>query len=939
MAGHEVLGPITIKLSSLAVLPLVSIIIPVIGSFLVLIFHQWEKLRNATVVLTTFLAFVAVAFMYRPVLNGIEHQGHLYRYLEYRLPTTLGLGINFKVDTISLLIGLVTAFIWFLSCLYAISYMSVEHAQNRYYFFVLLTLAANLGILFTKDFFSLFLFFELMAIFSFVLVVHEETKEAMDAGYLYLFMCILGGLALLGGIVLMYSYLGTAEIKPVYELLKETMPSSLRYLMAILMIIGFGSKAGVFFLHIWLPEAHPIAPTPASALLSGLMIKAGAYGILRSVNTLFAPLGEGASSGLAHAAESGMLQNIGYWLIWLGVITMFFGVVNALLSTNCKRMLAYSSVSQMGYIVLGLGCAAFMGADGAMGLSGAVYHITNHALFKSALFLSIGAVYFRTRELDMNKLGGLWRNMPFVAIACLIASFGYSGVPLFNGFASKTLLHHAILEAYEYTVTLRHPDSSLIIAEAFFCITAFGSFCVALKMWLAVFTGKRSEKFKDVKSAPLPMKIALGTLSAVILFIGARPNWLLERFIGPALADFGFNPSSHAYHILYNAHLESGIRSTIPLLYDPKTLAIFRPEVIQNLLACGMVIMGGGMVFIMGYRLGWFYIKSPEWFSVKYWYLLLGRGFVSGISGLSVSISSSIDEFYYFLGREFIDVPFNVGRLRRKIKNNIGPVVFGFSEEVQVSLWQDELISILEKERRDTVRRFMRHYHLELLKKGKSISAKERWSKMQKEKNEAYEMADQIIEAEEKIIKETEEAMIRAAVTRSRRRERLLDLTKLLSEIRKGGETKDALSRMELVGQVIPEISTKKRRLMGRDVVAAFVQGVREKVQTRSEEKELWERILDKTLEELIQMETSYRTIEAGITERTAGWFQKTMRIASEVITEERVPWEVERYVSQKEVTEARASIRRYTRDMSINVLVIILMIIFVMVLMLLPLR
>jgi formate hydrogenlyase subunit 3/multisubunit Na+/H+ antiporter MnhD subunit len=929
MIGHEVAGPITINISPLAVLPVAAIIIPLLGAFFVIFLSKKEKLRNVVVVATTALTLLVIVLMYKPVIEGLHYHEHLYRYLEFNLSLFMDLGINFRVDAIGLLIALVTAFVWLLSCIYATSYMSVEHAQNRFFFFILLTLAANLGILLTKDFFSLFLFFELMAIFSYVLVVHEETKEAMEAGYLYLFMCIIAGLTLLGGIVLMYIFTGTTEIAPLSHLLKE-IPTSLRYLMATLMIIGFGIKAGVFFLHIWLPEAHPIAPTPASALLSGLMIKAGAYGILRTVNTLFAPIGEFSS----HFSESGILANLGYWLIWLGVITMFFGVVNALLSANCKRMLAYHSVSQMGYIILGLGCAAFLGKEGAMGLAGAVYHIINHALFKSALFLSVGAVYFRTRELDMYKLGGMWRNMPLVAVACFIAVMGISGVPLFNGFASKTILHHAIVEAYEHTLT-HHPDIWLVAAEVFFCLTAFGTFCSNVKMWLFVFVWKQPEKFKHTKPAPLSMQIALSALSAAILFIGLKPNWLLEKFIGPALADFGFNPSSHAYHLLYNAHIEKGVKSTIPLLYDPKTLSLLNSTVIHNLLAGGLVILGGGMTFILGYRFGWFHVKPPEWISVKYWYILLAKGFTVAISRPSEAISRTVDDFYYLVAHEFLAIPFKLSHLRRKIKNNLIPLIFGLSEEAQISLWQEELVNFLEKERRDTLRRFMRHYHIELLKQG--VPADERWKRLQKEREEAHEEAQKIVEVEEKIIRETEKAMVRAGMARARRRERLLDLFKLLSEIRKNGDARYALQRLNIVSQVVPEISAEKGRLVGKDVVIVFAQRIREKIEMFTKERELWEKLLDRAIEEISQAEISYRRIEKGLLEKTAGWLRKMMRIAAEILTEERVPWEVERYVSQKEVAEARTAIRRYTRDMSLNLLVIILLIVLTAILILLP--
>lgn len=609
----------------MALVPLFVIFAPLVGALVVALFSKNPKRRNATVVIANLISFLLLIHMYRPVVAGISFGSHIYRGIEVSLPFVFGLGLNFRVDTVSLLIALVTSFVYSLSCIYATSYMAEEHAQTRYFSFVLLTLSANLGVLLAKDFFSLFIFFEAMAIFSYVLVIHEENKQAMEAGKLYIYMSIIGGLALLAGIILLYSFTGRLDIAPMASIIEKGMPS-LKYPVAALMIAGFGTKAGIFFLHIWLPEAHPVAPTPASALLSGLMIKVGAYGIIRTVNTLFAP---------THLTST-TLNNLGYVLIWTGVLTMFFGVVNALLSSNCKRMLAYHSVSQMGFIVMGIGCAAYLGRDGAMGLAGALYHIVNHALFKAGLFLSIGAVYLRTKELDMYKLGGLWRNMPFTCLACFIAVMGITGAPFFNGFASKTLLHHAINEAYEGSAQFsgtRLPILSLKLAEIIFMLTCFGTFCSNLKMWLFVFIWKRPEKYRDVKPEPASMKIALGALSVAILFIGLRPNWMIEKFIGPSLAYFGYEPASHPYHILFNLHAPAGIlKSTIPILYDPRTLSAFgTTEALQNLVACGLVALGGGMVFVLGYRFGWFHVRPPEWVSVKYWYTKLAEAFVVAI--------------------------------------------------------------------------------------------------------------------------------------------------------------------------------------------------------------------------------------------------------------------------------------------------------------------
>ncbi|MFQ5780518.1 MAG: complex I subunit 5 family protein, partial [Nitrospiria bacterium] len=389
-----------------------------------------------------------------------------------------------------------------------------------------------------------------------------------------------------------------------------SMDAGIKYQIAALMILGFGGKAGIFLEHFWLPEAHPVAPTPASALLSGAMIKAGAYGIFRVVNHLFIPQGEAMGDWLT-------LSNIGYVTIWVGVITMFFAVISALITSDSKRMLAFHSVSQMGYIVLGIGCAAYLGREGAMGVAGALYHIVNHGLFKAALFLGVGAVYFRTRELDMYKLGGLWRNMPVAAVCLFIAVCGISGIPFFNGFASKTILHHAILESYE----LKH-DLFLQIAEKIFIVTAAGTFASNMKMFMLIFLGERPRKYERVEPAPLTMKIAMGAFSAAILFLGFFPNWLLETAIGPGLASFGFDAHSHAYHLLYNVQTQV---SGLAILY-PGAESFGR--VAHNLLDGGVAVLLGGAIMFVGLKFGWFHVKIPKFLTFEWFYRVANAGFL-----------------------------------------------------------------------------------------------------------------------------------------------------------------------------------------------------------------------------------------------------------------------------------------------------------------------
>ncbi|HCJ67157.1 MAG TPA: proton-conducting membrane transporter, partial [Elusimicrobia bacterium] len=540
----EVPSLLTEEISPYAKLPFWIILIPLVSAGFILLVGKNEKLQKVILFLSTLFILLLLLSLFKPVVQGIIVNEHQYKGTFYSLPFFPFFNLTFKVDPAGLLIALISGLIWFVGTLFSFSSFKQEKHFLRYQFFSLTTYAANLGVLFAGDLFTLYIFFEGMVFLPYALFAHRATKRALRGANIALYIGIISGLCLLAGIFLLYTFTGNLEIKPMAEKINTVMPGIFKYILAGLMIIGFGGKAGIFLEHLWLPAAYPESPEPTAALSSGAMIKAGAYGIFRTVNMLFVP------ENVALINEWLTLSNIGYIVIWIGVITMFFAVLSALISSNSKRMLAYHSISQMGFIVMGIGCAAYLGTEGAMGLAGALYHMVNHSLFKACLFLTVGAVYLKTDELDMYKLGGLWRNMPLVAIGMFIAVCGISGIPGFNGFASKCLLHHAIVEAYQHSLHFSKtytPDFGLRIAEIIFIITCAGTFASNTKLFILTFLRKRPEKYNQVKSAPWSMQIPILILIAIIVFIGLFPNWLLEKIIGPALAYFNFNPSSHSY--------------------------------------------------------------------------------------------------------------------------------------------------------------------------------------------------------------------------------------------------------------------------------------------------------------------------------------------------------------------------------------------------------
>jgi len=365
-----------------------------------------------------------------------------------------GLGpCHIVIDGLSAVFLLLIAVIAVLSSLYSVKYMShyEEYGVARYYPYFLLFIAGMYGIVVVTDLMFYFCaFWQLMTLPSFALVRYEFRKqENVRAANRYLLMMevscglVMAGAALLSSGMSRPGELGAYD----FQILSENFSFMLSAdaftagAALFLFLVGFGIKAGMWpFGQLWLPAAHPAAPSPVSALLSGVMIKTGVYGLLRSFLWLI-PVGASASYP---AAAWGLV------IATLGTATLFFGTIQALKQEESKRLLAFHSIGQVGYILLGLGaCLALLPAAGAesyrvlaaMGLAGALFHTINHGLFKSLLFLNAGSVLYATGTQNLNRIGGLMKYMPVTGVMTLIASFSIAGVPLFNGFASKWTIY------------------------------------------------------------------------------------------------------------------------------------------------------------------------------------------------------------------------------------------------------------------------------------------------------------------------------------------------------------------------------------------------------------------------------------------------------------------------------------------------------------------
>ncbi len=400
-------------------LPIWAVLFPLVMTAVIFFVEKKSRLaRNILTGFTSGLTFLIVLAMYPAVFDG--------NVLSYEIANLIPpFGISFRVDILGFGLSLLASFIWTLVTIYSFDYMKKEKYTGRYYPSLSLTLSGAMGIFMAGDLFSLFIFYEIMSLVSYLLIIHSETKEALRAGYKYLIVTIAGGLLLFFGIIITFELSQTISLS--YTGIINT-TSTMAFVAYISFILGFGMKAGMFPLHVWLPDAHPVAPSPASALLSGIMIKTGAYGLIRV---------------FFHVFDFQMIQTAGWhWILAvLAVITIFLGSAVAITQQDIKKRLAYSSIGQMGYILLGL---AIM-TETAM--IGDIFHIFSHAFMKSTLFLAAGIMIMKTGKRNISDLKGIGRMMPLTMISFTIAALAMVGIPPLNGFISKWALSLGALEA------------------------------------------------------------------------------------------------------------------------------------------------------------------------------------------------------------------------------------------------------------------------------------------------------------------------------------------------------------------------------------------------------------------------------------------------------------------------------------------------------------
>jgi multicomponent Na+:H+ antiporter subunit D len=406
---------------------LLAITIPFVGALLIPLFHRRPNLREVVTLATAAALAVVVWSLLPMVLAGARPERSL-------IDVVPGLTIAFSIEPLGMLFALVAASLWIVNSIYSIGYMRAngEPRQTSFYVCFAVAIGATIGLAFAKNLFTLFLFYELLTLSTYPLVTHKASDEAVKGGRVYL-MLLIGSsmLLLLPGIVATGFLAGTMDFKP-GGILPGNLDGTVMALLLALYVFGIG-KAALMPLHFWLPAAM-VAPTPVSALLHAVaVVKAGVFTVLKVVVYVF---------GVERLAATGAAD----WLIWAAAATVILASLIAIGQSNLKKRLAYSTVSQLSYVVLGASLAV------AEGVIGGALQIAMHAAGKITLFFCAGAIYVATHRTDISELTGLGHRMPFTFAAFLVGTLSIIGLPPLGGSWAKWWLLLASFETHRLWV-------------------------------------------------------------------------------------------------------------------------------------------------------------------------------------------------------------------------------------------------------------------------------------------------------------------------------------------------------------------------------------------------------------------------------------------------------------------------------------------------------
>lgn len=493
----------------------IFVIIPLAASFLISIIGGRIRGFGKTLSVLVFLATLIITLTY---LIAGNHASLIYKIGGWEPVNNVPIGIYLLLDPLSGFMLVIINTMAFLSTLYSVNYITKYTGEKYFYTLFCIMVAGLNGVVLAGDLFNLYVFLEITVIASYALVAFGTEKEELEASFKYQ---ILGGMAtalILFSIGMIYWYTKTLNIADITKILASSDDRILIQFCELILIAGFGLKAAIMPFHGWLPDAHSSAPSPISAMLSGVVIKAaGLYVIFRLFFNMFA-----------------ITWEISILITAIGTLSMVVGVFLAIGQWDLKRLLAYHSISQMGYVIIGIGMGMMIISTSgdlalaSLAISGGLFHLINHAVFKGLLFLNAGAIEYRLGTRDLNQMGGLFEKMPLTAGTSLSASMAISGIPPFNGFFSKLIIIIAAIQAKFYVLAALAVIVSIITLASFMKFQRYAFFNKP---------SKTSDKIV-IKEAPFFMSFSMVVMAILCL--------ALSLLMIPAIREFFLQPAVDA---------------------------------------------------------------------------------------------------------------------------------------------------------------------------------------------------------------------------------------------------------------------------------------------------------------------------------------------------------------------------------------------------------
>lgn len=483
-----------------SVIILLSVFFPMVTGFLILLKRTYPS-RRALVGVSVLCLGISSVFGIVAALWAEE--GFII------LNMGRNLDIYFHIDELGRMFAIFVTVIWFLACVFSVEYMKHEEEEKRFYGFYLIAYGALMALSFAGNMVTYYFFFEMMTLVSLPLVLHSRKREAIQAGIKYMLYSLCGAYMCLMAIYFLNHYATSLNFTPGGCLDKVLMVGHEGVLraMAFLTVIGFGVKSGMFPMHGWLPTAHPVAPAPASAVLSGIIVKFGVLGVIRSIYYLFG----------VDFIRGTWVQTA--WIV-LSLITIFMGSMLAYREKMLKKRFAYSTVSQVSYILFGLALLT------PQAMTGSLLHAVFHACIKSCLFLSAGAIIYKTGKTKVAQLTGIGKQMPVLLWCYTFAALALVGIPPFSGFISKWYLATGALQSGVPVVEWLGPVILLISA----LLTAGYLMTISVDAFLPGndFDYTNLKKDEPAKMMLVPLLI----LAASVLILGVFPKPLIGYISG-----------------------------------------------------------------------------------------------------------------------------------------------------------------------------------------------------------------------------------------------------------------------------------------------------------------------------------------------------------------------------------------------------------------------